>query len=1422
MIAHALKTYCNAVCGQQAKYVVWLVALFTLGLSLATPVHAQVAVLQGTQTISTTLSTGCVSKATINATFYSPLATWPEIVEAQNGTGSFQGTVSYNVPSCFCPVVALACGTGLSANNVAGAVGDWSYLDFTGVTGLQNPCPGNPTQCFTVEWLFASASLSEAFMPGGGYPPIFTLSVTRVSASSVNAICEDESIDTYLSLTTNISTSGPLSINSAQLQPVTVGQAYVPFQFNATGGSPPYVSWTGTGLPDGMQVTPGGVLQGTPDAADAPGPYTLAITVTDSAGTSITQNFSLTLNAASALLFVTSPNLPNATVNSPYSVTLVVSGAINSVSFQLTPDSQLPPGLNLDSSTGVISGTPSEQDTFGFTVVATEAGTGLSTSRTFNLNVGTGGPLTIVGPVDFGIINPAKSPFPVQYQAQGGTRPYQWTVPDPFFGLSFNDCTSDPICTLSGTPVGAKEPNKNDFFQPLIVRDSATPPATAKIVLVGTIQIPNPPPPMTSNGPINSTAVVGLKYLFTDFVDGITGGRGIFSCVPVNPGTQAGLTLSEYGGNCDVFGYPTTTGTFSFTVEITDATGQGPVPVTVYVMVYPCSVPGNPGTPSNNCGPPTIVPDVDRTQGNGLSNVLARVVRAKHTSPAATSVPSINTGGIVDAAAYQHLLTPGGIMSIFGANMADRVYPATSQPLPTSLGNVQVTVNGENAALFYVSPTQINFQAPESPLVYYPLSTACLQAPVNASTFEPNNCPAPGPATVIVIKSNAAIGAVSVPVSTSSPAVLTFPDLAVIATHLDYKLITQSSPAKAGEVIVIYGAGIGYPTCVVLTGYPSPDDCLVNTAPQFTFPDYPSLNNEAGLLYAGLTPGSVGLAQYDFQLPKSLPSAALAAGSIRVRISDPTAGQTFSVYLPSTGPPPPSISYTNQRVSTQAPPATGCVVPSAATSFLTTQNTVYLFFEATTTATDALSVQWIAPGGTLAESAKWTPSAGNSCYSDPLAITNLPATQLGSWKAQVYNKGTLLFSVPFTVKAPASSISYTNQTVSAQPPVGCTAPPAGSSFLTTQNSVYLFFQATTTASDTLSYKWVAPGGSIAQSGSFTPQTGSDCYSDLFTISNLSGSQLGSWSVQVFDNGTLLFTIPFTVSAPATTISYTNQEVSTQGPPASGCVVPPAETSFTTTETTVYLFFQATTTPSDALMVQWMAPGGVVAQSGSWKSETGRGCYSASFTISNLPASQLGSWSVQVYDNGTLLFSVPFTVSAPSILSATGLHVTNGRDNNYEIASDTTGEILAPAAAFVVTSPAGGWGTIPGASWIAPAADQSNATRNGCCTNTSDEYQLIFTVTSNPSTAALNVTVAADDYVDVLLNGVSVFTHPNTAMWGTPVTFSITSGFVLGTNTLDFIVTNGGGPTGLIATITSPVAAQARFVPGQLHLLEPGH
>jgi hypothetical protein len=83
----------------------------------------------------------------------------------------------------------------------------------------------------------------------------------------------------------------------------------------------------------------------------------------------------------------------------------------------------------------------------------------------------------------------------------------------------------------------------------------------------------------------------------------------------------------------------------------------------------------------------------------------------------------------------------------------------------------------------------------------------------------------------------------------------------------------------------------------------------------------------------------------------------------------------------------------------------------------------------------------------------------------------------------------------------------------------------------------------------------------------------------------------------------------------------------------------------------------------------------------------------------------------------------------------------------------------------------------------------------------DDYRTTFTVPGSAAAMTLNLTLSADDYVDVLLNGKQVFTHPNTSMWNASVSFSITSGFVTGTNTLDFVVSNaGGGPTGLIVAM----------------------
>ncbi len=556
---------------------------------------------------------------------------------------------------------------------------------------------------------------------------IFQLKVTQDGITATAPYQDgDYSVNFTLTLSVIGSSGATLAISPIQFLPAVVGQAYGPVQLQATGGtactgtgSPYSWSWGGNMLPAGMQLTPGGVLQGTPQRAAS---YQLPVTVQD----------------------CSQPTAQMATAT---------------LEFTVNPSGSCIPGS---------------------------------------------GPLTITSPGPpivnsqqvFGLITDTTDQITATYTAQGGDCNYAWhTSRNSFFGLGYSNCTTGKSCTLSGVPIGATEPNLNQFFDTLSVKDSSGDSAT--LYISGGIQIPSIPAKLVATGPLNDPAILKLPYAFTDFNAAISGGRGIYACAPApDQRTQAGLTLTSSGvsKNCIISGIPTATGQYAFTAEITDATGQGPVSVTVIVTVAPCEVPGLPGQPSNGCGPPPIVPDQEGIRyGNKRSNWFSpsQSIRA---DAAGTANASINVGGVVDAAAYQPVLTPGGIIAIFGSNMADGVYQGSSTPLQKSLGNVEVTVNGENAALFYVSPTQINFQAPVSPLAYYALTTACFQNPFNPATFEPSNCPAPGPATVLVIESGVPIGAVSVPVSVGTPAILALPNAAAVATHANGQLITQTVP----------------------------------------------------------------------------------------------------------------------------------------------------------------------------------------------------------------------------------------------------------------------------------------------------------------------------------------------------------------------------------------------------------------------------------------------------------------------------------------------------------------------------------------------------------------------------------------------------------------------------------------------------
>jgi uncharacterized protein (TIGR03437 family) len=85
---------------------------------------------------------------------------------------------------------------------------------------------------------------------------------------------------------------------------------------------------------------------------------------------------------------------------------------------------------------------------------------------------------------------------------------------------------------------------------------------------------------------------------------------------------------------------------------------------------------------------------------------------------------------------------------------------------------------------------------------------------------------------------------------------------------------------------------------------------------------------------------------------------------------------------------------------------------------------------------------------------------------------------------------------------------------------------------------------------------------------------------------------------------------------------------------------------------VYLFFDAQVGPSDNLTVNWLPPNNGSPISESWGAQptSGNYCFPASLNISGATGSNLGVWSVEVFDNNQPAFSLSFSVGNLAIVS----------------------------------------------------------------------------------------------------------------------------------------------------------------------------
>ncbi len=179
-----------------------------------------------------------------------------------------------------------------------------------------------------------------------------------------------------------------LVITTASLPNGTVGTLYST-TLAATGGATPY-RWTITsgGLPAGLALnSTTGVINGTPTVA---GTFAFTVQVTDagSPADSDARTFSITAAAPPVdPLNITTMSLPNARRNRAYSQTLAATGGVQPYTWFIA-SGRLPPGLSINPSTGVISGTPTTRGTWNFTVGVRDGQTvAASDTQTLSLSV---------------------------------------------------------------------------------------------------------------------------------------------------------------------------------------------------------------------------------------------------------------------------------------------------------------------------------------------------------------------------------------------------------------------------------------------------------------------------------------------------------------------------------------------------------------------------------------------------------------------------------------------------------------------------------------------------------------------------------------------------------------------------------------------------------------------------------------------------------------------------------------------------------------------------------------------------------------------------------------------------------------------------------------------------------------------------
>ncbi len=106
----------------------------------------------------------------------------------------------------------------------------------------------------------------------------------------------------------------------------------------------------------------------------------------------------------------------------------------------------------------------------------------------------------------------------------------------------------------------------------------------------------------------------------------------------------------------------------------------------------------------------------------------------------------------------------------------------------------------------------------------------------------------------------------------ATPGIAAFATGQIVAQHGDYSLVSETSPAKPGEYLVIYLSGLGLTGVPVADGAASPDPANLQLLSPLIAPTLSLNGTSIPIYFSGLSPGYVGLYQMNFQVPAGTPN----------------------------------------------------------------------------------------------------------------------------------------------------------------------------------------------------------------------------------------------------------------------------------------------------------------------------------------------------------------------------------------------------------------------------------------------------------------------------------------------------------------------------------------------------------------------